>query len=129
MIILSFILLTVAVFSVYVLGVSKVVFGGDSGDIILAYYFGGVPHPPGYPLNTFLGFVLTKILPGETFAYRANMVSAIFQAVSVGLLYLFSYKLTRNWLIALAGSLTLAFIPLFWLYVFYLHMARKPSFI
>ena len=116
MIKLSFILIAIGVFWVFSRGVSRVVFGGDSGDIILAYYFGGVAHPPGYPLNTLLGFILTKVLPGATFAYRANMVSAIYQAISIGLLYFLLYRLTRNRLIALSGSLTLAFVPLFWLY-------------
>jgi len=36
------------VFAIYLFGVSHSVFGGDSGDIILASWFGGVAHPPGY---------------------------------------------------------------------------------
>lgn len=110
-----FLLLVIGVFLIFYQGVSKVVFGGDSGDIILSYYFGGVAHPPGYPLNTFFGFLLTKLLWGA-FAFRANLVSAIYFAISVGLLFLLGYRLTKNLAVSLFGSLTLAFTPLFWLY-------------
>ena len=102
--------------SVYIVGVSRVVFGGDSGDIILSYFFVGVPHPPGYPLNTLLGAILTRLIPIGTFAFKANAVSAIYQAVTVGLLYYLTLRLTKNSLIALATALILAFVSLYWLY-------------
>lgn len=102
--------------SIYSFGVSGTVFGGDSGDIILSYFFAGVAHPPGYPLNTMLGVILTKVIPGVSFAYRANFVSAVYSAFSVSLLFFLISRLTRNVVIALAASLVLAFTPLFWLY-------------
>ncbi len=39
---------------------SRQIVGGDSGDLITAAYLFGVPHPPGYPLYTFLGWLTTK---------------------------------------------------------------------
>lgn len=101
---------------VYSLGVSPSVFGGDSGDIVLSYFFAGVPHPPGYPLNTILGWIFTRLPIGETFAYRANFVSAIYSAISCGLLFYLLTKLTKNFLVSLCGALVLGFVPLFWLY-------------
>jgi len=102
---------------IYSFGVSSSVFGGDSGDIILSYYFGGIPHPPGYPLNTFLGWILSHIpYLAPSFAFKADYVSAIYQAAAVALLFCLMTKLTKNVFVSLASALTLAFVPLFWLY-------------
>lgn len=101
---------------IYFRGISSSVFGGDNADIALSYYYAGVPHPPGYPLNTILGWLVTRLPIGSTFAYRANFVSAVFTAISIGIFYLILFKLTKNKIISLIGSATLAFIPLIWLY-------------
>lgn len=102
--------------AVYSKGVSPTVFGGDSGDIVLSYYFAGVAHPPGYPLNTMLGWFLTRIPIGETFAFRANFVSAIYSSLSLAILFLVLQKLLKDKLISLAVVLSLGFVHLFWLY-------------
>lgn len=101
---------------VYFFGISPTVFGGDSGDIILSYFFAGVPHPPGYPLNTMLGWLFTRIPFGDSFAFKANFVSSLYMAIAVGLSFILLFKLTRNYFASLVGSLILGFIPLFWLY-------------
>ena len=101
---------------VYWQGVSPAVFGGDAGDIILSYFSGGIAHPPGYPLNTLLGFLLTRVIPGSNFAFRADFVSALYMAAVVSLVYLLVDKLTKNVFVAAASSFTLGFAPLFWLY-------------
>lgn len=106
----------ISLLAVYTFGVASSVFGGDSGDIILSYFFAGVPHPPGYPLNTLLGVILTKIIPGATFAYRANFVSAIYSSLTISLIFYLIARLSRNVVIAFAASLVLGFTPLFWLY-------------
>lgn len=103
----------------YAIGVSPSSFGGDSGDIILSYYFGNVAHPPGYPLNTMLGWTLSRavgLVSGGTFAYKANMVSAVYMALSCALLYLLTYRLLKNKLYSLYAAFTLGFATLFWLY-------------
>lgn len=112
----SFLVLTLLLFAVYAIGTSKVVFGGDSGDIILSYYFAGVAHPPGYPLNTLLGVILTHLMPFGTFAFRANLISAIYMAISVSLIFILFSRLVKNYLISVSAALVLAFVPLFWLY-------------
>jgi len=114
--ILSSLLLFAGIFFVYLLGVSKSVYGGDSGDVILAAYFGGVAHPPGYPLNSLIGFLFTHLPISGSVAYRANIMMAIFSAGTVTFLFLSLRNLTRNYFVALAAPLTLAFTPLFWLY-------------
>src|SRR3989344_4887503 len=113
---LIFLLISFFTFSIYILGVSPSVYGGDSGDIILAAYFGGVAHPPGYPLNSIIGWFFTHLPFGVSVAYRANLMMAVFASLTVGFAFLTIYKLTKNGFVALAASLVLAFIPLFWLY-------------
>lgn len=109
-------LISVFTFIIYFLGVSPSIFGGDSGDIILAAYFGGVAHPSGYPLNSIIGWFFTHLPIGMSVAYRANLMMAVFESLIVGLAFLTIYKLTKNGFVALAASLVLAFTPLFWLY-------------
>lgn len=105
-----------SIFFVYVLGVSPSVYGGDSGDVIVGSWFGGVIHPPGYPLNTILGWVFTHLPYEATIAYKANLMAAFLNAIVIVFTYLTCRKLTKNTFVALAASLTLGFTVLFWLY-------------
>lgn len=105
--------------SIYSLGISPSPLGGDSGDIILSYYFGGVAHPPGYPLNTLLGFILTHgplMLVHKPFVWRANYVSAVYQALALSLLFIFNRQLTKNVIVSAFGTFVLGFSVLFWIY-------------
>jgi len=101
---------------IYFLGASRTVFGGDSGDIILSYFFAGVPHPPGYPLNTMFGWLLTRAPIAGSFAFRANLVSSLYMAGAVGVFAYLMYVLAKNKFVAVFSALVLAFTPLFWLY-------------
>ncbi len=104
------------VFLIYLLGISSSVYGGDSGDIILAAFFGGVAHPPGYPLNSIFGYVFTHLPIAASVAYKLNVLMAAFSAGSIVFLFLVLKNLTKNFFVALASSLVLAFSPIFWLY-------------
>ncbi len=106
----------ISVFLIYILGVSHSVYGADSGDVILASWFGGIAHPPGYPLNTMIGWVFTHLPYHATVAFKAGVMSAFLQALSIGLIFLIIDKLVKNKIIALAASLTLAFSPIYFLY-------------
>ncbi len=110
------IFLFAAAFFIYLLGVSSSVYGGDSGDVILAAYFGGVAHPPGYPLNSLLGFLFTHLPIAGSIAYRTGLMMAFFSAGTLAFLFLSLRNLTKSYFIALTASLALAFTPLFWLY-------------
>jgi len=55
---------------------------GDSGDLITAAWVLGVPHPPGYPLQTVLGHLFTLIPIGDP-AYRVNLMSAVADALAI----------------------------------------------
>lgn len=123
------VLIFLSVFLVYLPGISHSVFGGDSGDIILAAWFGGVAHPPGYPLNTMFGYIFTHLPIGGSVAYRADIMAAFFQALNVGVLFLIVKKLTKNTIISLGASLTIAFNPLFWLYAHTLEVFQLKIFL
>ena len=100
----------------FVPGVSPSVFGGDSGDVILASWFGGVAHPPGYPLNNILGWLFTHLPLDSSVAYKANLTAAFLQAGGVVLLFLILKKLTKNNFASFFGASVLALNPLYWLY-------------
>jgi hypothetical protein len=53
----------------------------DSGEFIAAAYSTGIPHEPGYPLFTLIGRLFT-LLPFGPIAYRVNLLSAFFTALS-----------------------------------------------
>lgn len=103
-------------FIIYVSGVSRSVYGGDSGDVILAAWFGGVAHPPGYPLNSIIGYFFTHLPFTGSIAYKAGVMMALFSAGTVVFLFLIIQKLLSNFYIALAASLSFAFSALFWFY-------------
>jgi len=93
--------------------------GADGGDLIVAAYTLGVPHPPGYPAYTLLAHLFTRI-PLGSIAYRINLFSALSAASAAGVLALGAYELSGAacaaewWLGALAAALGFAFTPLVW---------------
>lgn len=103
-------------FAIYSTGVSPSVYGGDSGDVILAAWYGGVAHPPGYPINTMLGWVFTHLPYNATVAFKADIMAAFLQAFVIGVLYLILQKVTKNTFVSIVSALVLTFNPLFWLY-------------
>ncbi|MBI5219876.1 MAG: DUF2723 domain-containing protein [Bacteroidia bacterium] len=58
----------------------------DSGELIAAAYFLGVPHEPGYPLFAIFGKLFT-LLPLGTIAHRVNIMSAFFDAAAAAVLF------------------------------------------
>lgn len=70
----------------------------DSGELVTAATLFGVPHPPGYPFWSLTGFILTKLMPIGNFAWRINLLSAIFGALSCALLALLVSASSR-WLL------------------------------
>jgi hypothetical protein len=92
-------LLTLAWLVVYLATVSPTVNFIDSGELITAVHEPGVVHPPGYPLYTLLGYVVSHLLWGEV-AWRVNALSAFFGAMAVGAMFLFLVEVTNytRWL-------------------------------
>ena len=72
--------------SVYLWSAPRTVVLEDDGFFILAAYFNGIAHPPGYPLYTVLGHFMTW-LPFGSVAYRVHALSALFGALGCGVLW------------------------------------------
>jgi 4-amino-4-deoxy-L-arabinose transferase-like glycosyltransferase len=73
----------------------------------------GTPHPPGYPLYSLLGFLLSK-LPFGNLAWRMNLLSALAAAAAVALLVLLLLRLQLSRAAAFAAALGCALGPLYW---------------
>ncbi len=131
-----------AVFAValgaYVLTLAPTVTLVDSGELIVAAWSAGVPHPPGFPLWTMLAYLATRMPIGEV-AARVNFASALFGALAAGITALATVEVARSRaavradsrpgkaspvvdklepaaavLAAVAGGLMLAFSRAFW---------------
>ncbi|MBI5574262.1 MAG: DUF2723 domain-containing protein [Elusimicrobia bacterium] len=75
-------------FGLYLFTMCPTVYSGDSGELTTACSVLGIAHPPGYPLYVLLGKIFTLIIPFGNIAYRVNLMSAFFGALSCGLVYL-----------------------------------------
>jgi hypothetical protein len=93
----------------------------DSLEFQLVTYQLGIAHPTGYPLYTLLGWLFTRLPVGDV-AYRVNLMSAVFGALTVALVYLIGLEIAsdgarRSWsavAAALIGAFALAVSPVFW---------------
>jgi len=81
----------------------------------------GIAHPTGYPLYTLLGALWSRVLfPFGNWAWRMNMLSALFGALTVWLLYRLGRILaphadgTPNELTGLAAAITFALGTVWW---------------
>lgn len=89
------------------------VVGFDSAELITGAYSLGIVHPSGYPLFLLLG-KLFSFLPIGSVAYRLNLMSALFAALSSCLLAVLVYQWTgRRW-VGMFGGLVLAGTISFW---------------
>lgn len=85
----------------------------DDGYFILAAYFNGVAHPPGYPLYTLLAHFST-FLPYGSIALRVHMLSIIFSSISCLLLWWTACFLFADKKIAYLVALGFGFSNVFW---------------
>ena len=85
----------------------------DDGYFILAAYFNGVAHPPGYPLYTLLAHISTYI-PYGSVALRVHMLSMIFGSVTCIFLWWVSCFIFREKRIAYLVALGFGFSDVFW---------------
>lgn len=89
-----FIGLSVGFFCLYLTTVARDSIGfGDSDELIGIGYLLGLPHPPGYPLMTGLVFIITHLITWGSIAYRAHLLAAGCQAITIGLFFLSQFKL------------------------------------
>lgn len=91
------------------------IYGGDSGDLVTAAYVGGIPHPPGYPLYSALGFFINH-LPFSTVAWRMGLLSSLPHAATAAIVFVLVWRLTGRIASGLFASLVLVANYLFFLY-------------
>lgn len=77
------------VFIPYYLTISRYTMEIDAGELILAQYCWGIAHPTGYPLYCLLGHLFLKIPLSDKIAFQANLLSAIYCALSVSVFFNF----------------------------------------
>jgi len=83
------------VFSIYLWSMPRTVVLEDDGYFILASFFGGYAHPPGYPLYSLLGKLAT-LFPFGSVASRMHALSAVIGALSCACLWFFVRQLLKN---------------------------------
>lgn len=111
------VLIFICVGTLYVHNLSQSVYGGDVGDLISAASLGGVAHPPGYPLFTLIGFLLTRFtLSFLTQAFLVGLISAISGTLGIVAMFYIALTLTKSKLISLLSALALSFSFLYWFY-------------
>ena len=98
---------------VYLLTLAPDVLDSDSGEFQHAPYSLGLPHPTGYPLYVIIGRLWT-FLPLGSLAYRMNLLSAVFAALTIAGVYYLVRQIGVRAVASIAASLTLAVSPLFW---------------
>ncbi len=91
-------------FVLYALCSARTIQGADAAEFMSVAAVGGVPHPPGYPLQTWAVRLAHAVVPWGTAAFRASLVSAAQAAVGVGLLADAGRRLTRSPIAALLGA-------------------------
>jgi len=111
---LAGLLLFSASFLVYLFTLAPGVYGFDSAELATGVYTQGVVHPPGYPSYLLLGKLFTLLVPLRDVAYRLNMMSALFAALTVLLLFRAIDRILNAPLPAAAAALFLGISNYFW---------------
>jgi hypothetical protein len=86
----------------------------DSAEFQTLSYTLGMTHPTGYPVYLLIAKLFTIIVPVKDVAFRVNLLSAVYAALTLALLYLVGRLLSGWRLASLAGVLVLGTQPLFW---------------
>ncbi len=100
-------------FIIYVLTLEPKLVGGDTSWFAIQVPKMYVLVPTGYPSFSIFG-KLISMLPIKDLAYRLNLLSAVFGALTVLFLFLAINLLVKNEIIALSASLALGFLSSFW---------------
>lgn len=106
-------LIGITALALYIRTLAPSLLWGDSAEFQTLSYTLGMTHPSGYMTQIMFGKLFTY-LPVGNVAYRVNLMSAFFGALTVGETYLI-VRLLGGWRVAgLGASLLLALTPGFW---------------
>ena len=86
----------------------------DSAEFALCAHFWGVCHPPGFPLYVIVAKIFSGIFPFGALIYKVNLLSAIFGATTILLVFLTLVELKVSRVIAFLTCLFLAIVQPFW---------------
>jgi 4-amino-4-deoxy-L-arabinose transferase-like glycosyltransferase len=103
----------VAASGLYVATLAPSILPADSGEFQLTSAVLGIAHPPGYALYTMLGKLFT-LLPIGDIAYRVNLMSAIFSALTLSVLCYSLERHTHSRTAALTAVILLGTSSTFW---------------
>ena len=103
------------IISVYLFTLAPTIGFRDSGDMVTASYLLGISHPSGFPLYMLTGKAFSFI-PVSEIAVRYNLLSALFGALSVMLVFFSVKSFAKSASAALIVSAVLAFSGTFWVY-------------
>ena len=87
---------------------------GDSGKFQFVGKVLGTPHATGYPLYITLNHVFGRLVAIGSFAYRANLMSAVFATATLVVLYLICRVLNSSPLASFTAAAVFAVGPVFW---------------
>jgi hypothetical protein len=100
-------------FLLYFLTAGRDIVVGDTPELITAAATLGVPHAPGYPLFTMLGY-FASLLPVGPIPFRVNLLAILCQALTIGFVFLTALRLSGSRSAAAIAALALAVTPIFW---------------
>ena len=103
-----------AAFILYIQTLAPGVWGFDSAELATGVFTWGIVHPPGYPLYLIIGKIFAFLVPIKDLAYRLNLMSAFFAAITVYLVYLVIQQVTGKRLAAWVGAGFFAVSNQFW---------------
>lgn len=99
-------------FAMYWSTLCPTVFWYDSAEYVTAAVTLGIPHPPGYPLYTLIGYAFTSIFHDP--AYGLNLMSAFWGGLAVMLSFIVLRQIGASRVAAAIGAGTLGLNRLFW---------------
>lgn len=88
----------------------------DSAEFTLCMHYWGMCHPPGFPFYVFLGKIFTTVFPWGQLIYKANLLSALYAAGTILVLFITLVKVRVSYPVALLISFMLAVSAAFWEY-------------
>ena len=100
-------------FTLYFWSTPETVVLEDDSFFILAAYFNGVTHAPGYPLFTFIGHLFTYF-PSGSIAFRVHLASAFLGAAACVVLWVLIRMLFPDKMYAYTGAIGLGISKTFW---------------
>jgi hypothetical protein len=80
----------------------------DAGELVASMRILGIPHPPGTPLLVLIGHVWGTLVPIGEWAFRTNLLTAVFAAASAAMFFLVVHESLGPWAGAVPRLLTAA---------------------